>query len=141
MKIKIVLVGVLASMLAVAAGTVLTVYFTHPRDDAAYLADLHRTATTRAWDKAFSVQTDAYFVMQGEDACDWLSDQGLALWRADEFWELEQVSLRYAETADLDDASLWGTMRDAQKARAQIARHAFENICGATYEFHRPHSL
>jgi hypothetical protein len=140
MNLKIVLVGALASMLALVAGTALTVYFTHPRDDAAFLADLHRTGMSKSWDKAFSIQTDAYFVLQGEDACDWLADQGMALWRTNEFWQLNAVTRRYALTADLQDADLWGTMRDARRARSQIARYAFDSICGASYVFHQPHA-
>jgi hypothetical protein len=141
MSLKIVLVGALASMLALIGGTALTVYFTHPRDDAAFLANLHRTGTSTSWEKAFSVQTDAYFVLQGEDACDWLGDQGLALWRTEDFWQLDAVTGRYAETADLQDADLWGSMPAAKRARSQVARYAFDSICGATYVFHQPHSL
>ena len=141
MKIKIVLVVLLASMVVVAGGTVIAVYFTHPRNDEAYLDNLHTFGTSDAWDKAFSVQTDGYFVMEGEDACDWLSEQGLALWRTDEWFELDALTLRYAATADLQDADLWGSMKAAKSARQRIARSAFADICGATYEFHRPHSL
>jgi hypothetical protein len=141
MKLKLVLVGILASMAAIVGGTLLTVYFTHPRDDAGYLTSLHDSGTGQAWRKAFSTQTDGYFLLQAEDACGWLDDQGMALWRTSDWYQLSSLTKRYGLTADEQDQDLWGSMPDARKARALIAEHAFENICGATYELHRPHHL
>jgi hypothetical protein len=141
MKIKLILVVMLSSLVVVAGGTVITVYLTHPRDDAAYLANLHRAGTSDGWDNAFSVQTDAYFVMQAEDACAWLSDQDMALWRTEPWYELPTVAKRYGLTADEQDTDLWGSIKEAKSARETIAQYAFTDICGATYEFHRPHYL
>jgi hypothetical protein len=141
MKIKIVLVVMLASLVVIAGGTVITVYLTHPRDDAAFLANLHGAGKSDGWDNAFSIQTDAYFVMQAEDACTWLSEQDMALWRTGAWYELPAVSDRYGLTADEQDYDLWGSIKEAKAAREMIAQYAFTNVCGATYEFHRPHDL
>jgi hypothetical protein len=141
MKIKIALVVMLASLVVITGGTVIIVYLTHPRDDSAYLAHLHQGGTSPGWDRAFSIQTDAYFVMQADDACAWLSDQPVALLRTGEQYELGAFSSRYGLTADEQDYDLWGGVKAATSARTMIARYAFTDICGAAFEFHRPHYL
>lgn len=141
MRFKLVLVGILASLVAIAGGTALSVYFTHPRDANAYLVNLHDAGTGPSWQRAFRVQTDGYFLIQAEDACAWLGDQPLALWRADAWYELPALVRRYGDTADVGDKHVWGSVESARAGRALIARYAFEHICGATYTFHRPYQL
>jgi hypothetical protein len=141
MRIRTLLVSAIGVSVFVVAAGVVTVYLTHPRDDAAYLAGLHNAGTSHAWDKAFAAQTDGYFVMQGEDACDWLGQQGMALWRTQSPYRLEAVVSRYANTTDGQDDELWGTHKAAMAARTRIAELAFDHICGASWEFHKPHYL
>jgi hypothetical protein len=83
---------------------------------------------------------DRAVVAEGDRGCDWLGDQAKALWRTDAKYRFDALLERYADTPVVD-ASLRAPHFSLRSTRMVIAGRAWIWLCGATWEFHKPHYI
>ncbi len=105
------------------------VYVTHPRDDAAYLAYVHRFGDYDG--RHVSGPPLDQLIDAGSRACSWLGRQPPGLWRTHAPYRLSDLSDRYV-----------GTMSDADRTLpSAVVPAAWTYLCPATTLLVKSHDV
>lgn len=128
MCVKIVLVGLLVGAILL-AGLVAAVFITHPRNETAYLRELHGYGDRYYLKK--HPTSDADLLATGDRACAWLKHRQPALWRYGPDHELISLNRVYLKSLGADQRPLPG----------YVVAGAWKHLCPATRELVGPHRL
>lgn len=107
----------------------------HPRDPAAFVRDVRLSLTAAENDPAGPdyVAGDV-LLAEGEQACRWLGDQPVALWRGSARFQDAGLVARYRAEA----TPVPGPAVAPPETTAQVA---WSTLCGTVWEVRRPHRL
>ena len=130
--LRVVLAVVVAAALA-ATTLVLGVRVTHPRDEAAFLRQVHGSVSENGvW--VFDAVDDATLLAEGDGACTWLAEQRPALWRRGGEWSLNARLARYQREVPATSPRTWdlGEAHDPEIYRRMVVGAAWAELCGAS---------
>ncbi len=124
--VKVVLVGLLVGAILL-AGTVAAVFISHPRNEAAYLRQLHSYGDRYYLRK--HPTSDAELLATGDRACTWLKHRQPALWRYGRDHELISLNGVYLKSLGAEERRLPG----------YVVASAWQHLCPAVKELVGPH--
>jgi hypothetical protein len=130
------------ALVLVLAGTVIVVHVKHPRDESAYFEYLRlygrgeQTGTTATdfTDAPIELPAIPALLAEGDRACAWLSHQSFALWRTDPSHRVDAMYERYVASRH-DATQPW----EGDPQRDSVVAAAWQYLCPATRELHKPH--
>lgn len=125
-------VGLLVTLGLIVA--IVAVFAQHPRDEPAYLTDVHRYGNPQHRVPADDLPPDEVLVAIGDRACDWLARQEPALWRRADRFQLATRATAYS-AASGDTASLVASGLRPES----VYLEAWDNLCPGTREIAEPH--
>lgn len=138
MRARRIAIVVLAAILVLPAAFVAGIYVFHPRNEAGFMAEISRPDLPRAWSAFLDEHDKRFFVVEGDRACDWLSEQPVALMRSDPRYEPSALLDRYLAMTG-DASGEWNTADGIVPARRMVATSAWNHLCQATLILHRPY--
>ena len=129
-----VVISLLAALVLVGLSGLVYLHHKHPRDEAAFLDSLYAYGGPDG--EAMTptrMPADDALVEEGDTACHWLSVQPYALWRHGSAFRYQSLLDSYTAQPDLAPVA-WSA-----PGRETVARAAWNSLCPATWELHRPH--
>jgi hypothetical protein len=131
--------AVLVVFLLVPVAAVGLVYATHPRDERAYINNLHQFTKGPAWDQIWQ-KGDAFVIAEGDRACGWLSEQPYAGLRHDAQFQDGYMARRWWRFEKGSADPLWFAENGGSGAPIWwLATRAWNYLCPASWYLHKPH--